>query len=842
MKNFNFKKILPHLIAIAIFLIVAVIYCKPALQGKVVQQSDIQGWRGMAQQSFEFKDKYGHFPLWTNSMFSGMPAYQIAMDPRTKISVGYLTSVLTLGLPIPISFFFLACICFYFLCLVAGANPWVSILGGLAYAYSTFDPVIISVGHNTQMLSIGYAPAVLAGLLLLFRKKYLLGFTITALFSFFLIAENHVQIVYYTLIIAIIMTIAFFIKSYREKQLVNGLKSAGFGLLAGIVGLACCAVSMMPTYEYAKESMRGGKSELTHDVQGNKTKGGLDKDYAFRYSLGFGETFTFIVPGLYGGSNGGDEYNTSSKFVQKFSELGMPEDQALQYENHYSYWGDQPTTSGPVYFGAIICLLFIFGIVYIKSWYKWWLIAASIFGLFLAYGANLKGFNYFLFDYLPFYSKFRAPTMALVIPQLCFSLMAVLTLTKFISPETDVDKTKKKLKTTAIITGIILALLAVFYMTASFTGQNDKGLRENIKQSMMHVPPGQQAPPQLEQQADQMSHEIISALQSDRKSLMGSDLLRSFILIAIAVFLMAFYLKKKLSAQILVGALIVLSAYDLLGIAMRYLNSDKFVEPEDFESVFIPSPAVAQILKDPNHANFRVFNTTVDAFNDATTAYNLNTIGGYHPAKLDLYNDIITRQLSKGNMEVLNMLNTKYFIVPDPQSGKPVAQLNPNAFGNCWLVKGIKFVENADQEMAALDNTNLKDTAVVENKFKSQITQEPKYDSVATIQLVQNLNDLIDYKFTAPTPQFAVFSEVYYPKGWNVFIDGTKADYVKTDYVLRGMYIPAGNHTIEFRFQPKSFTTGRLISIIANILVALLLIATIVYYATRKKKPDAHLL
>jgi hypothetical protein len=487
-------------------------------------------------------------------------------------------------------------------------------------------------------------------------------------------------------------------------------------------------------------------------------------------------------------------------------------------------------------------LLFIFGIVYIKSWYKWWLIAASIFGLFLAYGANLKGFNYFLFDYLPFYSKFRAPTMALVIPQLCFSLMAVLTLTKFISPETDVDKTKKKLKTTAIITGIILALLAVFYMTASFTGQNDKGLRENIKQSMMHVPPGQQAPPQLEQQADQMSHEIISALQSDRKSLMGSDLLRSFILIAVAVFLMAFYLKKKVSATIVVAALIVLSAYDLLGVALRYLNTEKFVEPEDFESVFIPSPAVAQILKDPNHANFRVFNTTVDTFNDATTAYNLNTIGGYHPAKLDLYNDIITRQLSKGNMEVLNMLNTKYFIVPDPQSGKPVAQLNPNAFGNCWLVKGIKFVENADQEMAALDNTNLKDTAVVENKFKSQITQEPKYDSVATIQLVQNLNDLIDYKFTAPTPQFAVFSEVYYPKGWNVFIDGTKADYVKTDYVLRGMYIPAGNHTIEFRFQPKSFTTGRLISIIANILVALLLIATIVYYATRKKKPDAHLL
>jgi hypothetical protein len=842
MKNFNFKKILPHLIAVAIFFIVAVIYCKPALQGKVVAQSDIQGWRGMAQQSFEFKDKYGHFPLWTNSMFSGMPAYQIAMDPRTKISVGYLTSVLTLGLPIPISFFFLACICFYFLCIVAGANPWVSILGGLAYAYSTFDPIIISVGHNTQMFSIGYAPAVLAGLLLLFQRKYLIGFTITALFSFFLIEQNHVQIVYYTLIIAIIMTIAFFIKSYREKQIGTAVKSAAFGLLAGIIGLACCAVSMMPTYEYAKESMRGGKSELTSDIQGNKTKGGLDKDYAFKYSLGFGETFTFIVPGLYGGSNGGDEYNTSSKFVEKFSQLGIPEDQAVQYEDHYSYWGNQQPTSGPVYLGAIICLLFIFGIVYLKSWYKWWLIAATILGVLLAWGSNFQTFNYFLFDYLPFYSKFRAPTMALVIPQLCFPLMAVLVLTKLISKDIDVEEAWKKLKTASIITGIIFVFLIAFYLTASFSGPNDKAFRESIQQNMMHVPAGQQAPPQLQQQADQMSREIISALQSDRKSLMGSDLLRSFILIAIAVFLMTMYLKKKVSAQILVGALIILSAYDLLGIALRYLNSEKFVEPEDFESVFIPSPAVAQILKDPDHANFRVFNTTVDAFNDATTAYNLNTIGGYHPAKLDLYNDLITHQLSKGNMAVFDMLNTKYFIVQDPQTGKPVAQLNPNAFGNCWLVKGIKFVGNADQEMAALDNTNLKDTAVVENKFKSQIAQEPKYDSVAYIKLVENKNDLIDYKFSAPTPQFAVFSEVYYPKGWNVFIDGTKVDYVKTDYVLRGMYIPAGNHNIEFRFEPKSFFTGRLISIISNILVALLIIATIIYYATRKKKPDAHLL
>jgi hypothetical protein len=657
-----------------------------------------------------------------------------------------------------------------------------------------------------------------------------------------MIAHNHVQIVYYTLIIAFIMTVAFLVRSYQEKQLLDAVKASALGLLAGIVGLACCAVSMLPTYQYAKESMRGGKSQLTQDVQGNKTKGGLDKDYAFRYSLGLNETFTFIVPGLYGGSNGGNEYNTDSKFVALFSQLGVGEDQALQMENHYSYWGEQPVTSGPVYLGAIVCLLFIFGVVYLKSWYKWWLLIASALGILLAWGTNFQSFNYFLFDYLPFYSKFRAPTMALVIPQLCFPLMGVLALSKFISADVDVSEAWKKLKTTTIITGIILAILAIFYMTASFSGPKDKAIRENYKQSMMKVPPGQQAPPQLEQQAEQTSRSIINALQSDRKSLTGRDLVRSIILIGLAVLLMGLYLKKKVSSKILVGALIILTAYDLLGVALRYLNSNNYVEPEDFQSAFVPSPAIAQILKDPDHANFRVFDETVDPFNDATAAYHLNLVGGYNPAKLGLYNDIITNQLSKGNMRVFNMLNTKYFIVNDPQTGKPVAQLNPGAFGNCWLVKGIKYVDNADQEMAALDNTDLRDTAVVENKYKSLITTAPQYDSVAYIKLVENRNDTIDYRFSSAFPAFAVFSEVYYAEGWDVYIDGVKSNYVKTDYILRGMSIPAGNHEIQFRFEPKTFTTGRTISIIANILVALLIIGTIVFYLRKKKEPDPHLL
>ena len=842
MKNFNFKKLMPHLVAVVIFLIVAVVYCKPALDGQVVAQHDIQGWRGMAQQSFEFKEKYGHYPLWTNSMFSGMPAFQIAMS-GSIIHLHYAYDLLTLWMPKPISFFFLACLGFYFLCIIARANPWVGIMGAIAYAYSTFDPIIVAVGHDTQMISLGYAPFVIGGILLLFQRKYWAGFAITSLFSALLIMQNHVQIVYYTLIIAAIMAVVYFIKCYKEKQITPMLKGAGLAALAGIIGLACSAVTMMPTYEYSKESMRGGRSELTLGDKNVKTKGGLDKDYAFRYSFGFAETFTFIVPGLYGGSNGGNEYTTDSKFVKEFSQLGVPEEQAVQYENSYSYWGDQPTTSGPVYLGAIVCLLFIFGMVYLKSWHKWWLLIASIVGLLLAYGANLKGLNFFLFDYLPFYNKFRAPTMALVIPQFCFPLVGVLAVSKIVQEEFDPVEMAKKLKLTAIISGAIILVLAGFYFTADFTGKMDAGFKDTIQQNILsQVPAGQQAPPQLAQQAQTVSSGIVSALQNDRRSLMGGDLVRTTILMILGFLLLFLFTKKKVSSSILIGGLIVLTSFDLLGVANRYLNKNNYVDESQFESVFIPTEADRQILSDPDHGKFRVFNQTVDVFNDATTSYHHNSVGGYHPAKLDLYNDLITYQLSKGNMNVFNMLNTKYFITQNPQTGKPMAQLNPGALGNAWLVNSIKYVETADEEMLALDSTDVAHIAIVENKFKNQIKEAPVADSGAFIKMDENINDQITYTFHSTTPQVAIFSEIYYPHGWNAYMDGQKADYFKSDYLLRTMYIPAGDHKIVFKFEPASYTTGRMVSVIGTIIVLLIIIGAIIYYARRKRKPDAHVL
>ncbi len=842
MKNINVKKLLPHLIAIVVFVIVSIVYCKPALEGKVLNQHDTQGWKGTAQQSFEVKEKTGKFPLWTNSMFGGMPAYQIAGEPNTNIAkpLNFFTEILSLGLPQPSVFFFLACLCFYLLCIVAGANVWVSILGALSYAYATYNPVIIVAGHNTKMLAMAYAPAVLAGLLLIFQKKYITGFALTALFSYIFISQNHLQIVYYTLIIAACLVIAFIIKSIKEGETIHALKAATLSLLAGVIGLAACAVTILPTYEYAKETMRGGVSQLTlnKDDKTNKTKGGLDKDYAFRWSMGKMETFTFIVPGLYGGSNGGNEHNASAKMVEKLAELGVPEENALGMTNGYSYWGSMSslseTTSGPSYLGAVICFLFIFGIIYLKSWHKWWIIAASLIGIVLAWGSNFQAFNYFMLDYLPFYSKFRAPSMAMVIPQLCIPLLAVMAVSKLTQEENDWEYAWKKLRLTVLVTGSLIVLLGAFYFTADFTGKGDTQIKDNFKQSILQqVPAGQQPPAEMISQANETSKQLMSALRQDRKSQMAGDLIRSIIFILLSVFLLGLFVKKKINAMILSISLIALSLFDLIGVDKRYLDFDKFREPEEVSDIFTPSPADVQILQDPDHANFRVFNQSPNFTNESLTSYHHNSVGGYSPAKLGLYQDLIEHQLGKGNMQVFNMLNTKYFLMQD-QSGKQSAQLNPGAFGTCWLVKGIKYVNSPNEEMLALDNTNLRDTAVVSVSFKKSIKQEPQFDSTAILQLKQRQNDALTYSIKSASPQFAVFSEVYYSAGWNAYLDGNKTDYVKTNYVLRGMYLPAGSHTIDFKFEPVSFQTGRTITIWSTVLIYLAIVLSIVFFIRKK--------
>jgi hypothetical protein len=833
-----FSKLLPHIIAVVIFLLVAVLYCKPVLEGRVLSQHDIVGWKGMAQQSIEFKEKYGHYPLWTNSMFGGMPGYTIAMEPSSKLQTIYLYGILNLFLPKPADFFFLACICFYFLCLVLRIKPWIGILAALAFAYSTYDPIIIGVGHDTKMRAIALAPAVIASLLLILQKRYLWGAALLTLFFGFQVATQHLQIIYYTGIIIGFLIIAYLIYNWT-KESVKSISIAGAIALASVVvGFFSYSVLMIPVNEYAKETMRGGRSELTDTTNAaNKSKGGLDKDYAFNWSYGTAETFTFIVPGIYGGSNGGREFSGTTAFTDKISDIGVPEENAIQMENGYSYWGDQPNTSGPVYLGAVICFLFILGMVYLRSYHKWWIIAATVFGVLLAWGKHFSAFNYFLFDYLPLYNKFRAPSMALFIPQLTFPLTAALVLNQITGEDVAKEKLWNKFKLAVYITAGLVALLFILYTSFSYKGESDKLIAENFTQQLLHSR-GEQVTPQMQDQVQSLSQTLIRALQTDRKSHFGSDLFRSFAFIVLAVLLVGAYLKNMIKKPIvMIIGLLLISTIDLLVVDRRYLNDENFVEPDQYESAFVATEADKQIMADPDKP-FRVFDETdpQGPFQGSRASYFHNSVGGYHPAKLGLYQDIIEHQLSRGNMEVFNMLNTRYFIAQDPRTGTSIAQRNPGAFGAVWLVKAIQFVPTADAEMNTLNTLHLKDTAVAQQKFQSQVKEKPQFDSTATIKVAEYSNDKITYTFSANTNQFAVFSEVYYPHGWNAYIDGKKSDYIKVDYVLRGMSVPAGKHSIEFRFEPQSYKTANTLMLISTVIAYLLLIAAIVLEFLKRRK------
>lgn len=820
------QRLTPHAIAIGIFFVISCLYCLPAFKGLVVVQADLIGWKGMAQQSLEFKEKYGYYPLWTKSLFSGMPAFQIAVGPAFNITLAYLHHLFTLFLPEPAGYFFLGCIGFYILSMVLGLKNWVAIFGAIGYAFSTYNAILVEVGHTTKLTSMCYAPAVLAGLILLTQRKYVIGFITTLVFSTLLAFQNHVQIVYYTLIIAVCLGIAHAIPAIRQKQYRHLGIAFGLALIAGLMGIASFALILLPTADYANETMRGGRSELTHVVNseksaGNKSKGGLDKDYAFSWSYGIAETMTVILPRYNGGSSGPSELNQEGKAVEALQEAQLPS----EYVNYFfgslsAYWGPQPQgTSGPVYFGVFVCLLFIAGLFVVRSWHLNWLVAATAVGIILAWGNHFKAINYFLFDYLPFYNKFRAPSMAMVIPQLTFCVLGSLALQSILYTEWDKKELMKRLKYALITTGVVAAILVLTYVSSDFKNDNDARSREMISSSLTQaMSQGKQPTPEILQRTNQMSSAIIGGLVQDRRSIYSGDLLRTLLFLAIGIVLVWLAVNRKVKAQYIAIAFAAFNVIDLLPVDSRYLNKDKYLEPENIETALAPNSADLQIKQDTSY--FRVFDQTAPEgpSNSSRAAYHHNDVGGYHPAKLALYDDIFKNQLSKGNMRVYSMLNTKYFIVNNPATNQPVAQLNPEALGPAWLVKTIKYVDNADQEMKALDDFNPKDTVIIDKREQSKVTFPPQFDSTASIRFLQNLNDKITYDFNAASNQFAVFSEVYYPRGWKAFIDGKETPIVKVNYVLRGLPVPSGKHSIEFRFEPASYTRGLVISRTAGIL------------------------
>ncbi|HNP24063.1 MAG TPA: YfhO family protein [Panacibacter sp.] len=821
--TFNRKKIIPHVIAVAIFVVVSVIYCKPALEGKVLQQSDVIHWKGMAESSFKYKETHGHFPLWVNSMFGGMPGYQIAMDSSNPISIAYLNPLFNLFLPGPFSYFFLLCISFYFLTQVLGADYRLGILGSLGYAYASFTSIIVAVGHVTEVQTMGYVPAMLAAMILVFQKRYWAGAALSAIFASLLIAQYHYQITYYFVLIAVAMFIAYLVSWIKAKDYKHIFITSGVLALSAVIAVCVNMVTLATTYDFSKATMRGGSNTIDTTTNQVKQSEGLPIDYAFGWSYGQAETFSLLIPNVYGGSSDKAELGADSHLAKEAISKGVPDDQAAQFASQFpAYWGSQPFTSGPVYLGAAMCFLFIFGLVYLNNKHKWWIAIICLLAILMAWGKNFLGFNTFLFNYLPLYNKFRVPTMTLFVPQLLFPLLGVMALQQFIFDEKDKTYAAQKLKLAGYIMLGVFAIAGMLYISLDYKGENDAQITNAFNR--------------MTQGNTEAANSFYNALKQDRQSLFGDDLIRSLFFAAAAFLTLWLLVKNKLKPAYAMIALLLVSSIDVMAEGRRYLNSDTFIEPESMdESYFAPSAADAQILRDTGY--YRVFNLTTDYFNDALTSYHHNSVGGYSPAKLSIVEDLLNYQLRKQplNVQVLNMLNTKYVIVPD-EKNQPVAQQNPGALGPVWFAKTLVYKKGPGEIMKAMNEFNPADSAFVEDAAKAKIPFSPVEDSTASIKLIKNDNDIITYQSSSKTNQFAVFSEIYYDRGWKAYIDDKEVPIVQTNYVLRGLAVPAGNHAIRFEFKPESYYQSSKYAFAGSLLGWLLVIGALFQFY-KKKKP-----
>ncbi len=832
MKNIDFKKVLPHLLAVGVMYLVAIIFCLPTFQGMAVPQSDMMQAAGAIQQSNEFLAANGHYPLWTNSMFAGMPTFTLMFGTTHGIDLGILRTISTGFLPEPASMFFAATLCFYILTQSAKIKPWIGILGALCYAYATYNVIIVEVGHITKMYALAYFPLALAGMVLLFNKRYITGLLTSTIGSYLLLMANHSQMTYYFLIIVICFAIVLLTKVILNKDFGHLAKVAIVGIVAAVLGVMCFSGIFLITKEYANETMRGGRSELTLDAKtpeekANKSKGGFDKDYAFAWSSGKLETFTAILPNFMGSHSAAEPLGTSSKVAEAAADAGLPEQVAASMS---AYWGAQPFTSGPSYFGGIICLLFVASFFFVDKRYIIWLGAATLIAIILSWGKNFASFNYYIFDHLPYYNKFRAPASVMVIPQLTIVFLATLCIHQIGYSNLANDIFAKQVKKAGIAVASVLALLLCFYLFLDFTPDNSKEFKEQLTTGLTNMyAQGKQPTAEMVRKAEADVTTLNIALIKDRAKIYMNDFLRLLLLTILAAAVVYYGMLKNMLKPMVGTLLIALLAFvDVFNVGYRYLNKEKFVPKEDIEGqVSTASNADLIIKKDTSF--FRVFDQTASSpFESAKASHFHNSVGGYSPAKLGLYQDLVKFQLSKGNMAAYNMLNVKYIITQNPQNGTPMVQPNTQACGNAWFVKELKYVKSADEEMLALDSLDVNNVAVLQNTEKALVKYPPSTDTSAKIRLVKNMNDDIEYKSSSIKDGFAVFSEIYYTPGWTAQIDGKDAPIVKVNYLLRGLSIPAGTHKITFKFMPKTYELGNTVSKYGGIITILVILACLV--------------
>ena len=801
------KKILPYIIATAIFIIASLMYFYPVLKGQKIAQSDITQFRGMVKEINDFRADKNAEPYWTGASFSGMPAYQIsAYYPNDFVR----TIDRTLRfLPRPADYTFLYFISFFVLMLALKVKWRLAILGALSFGFSTYLIIIFIPGHNAKAHAIGYMPLVLAGFLWVFQKKYVLGFLVTGLAMALEIYTNHIQMTYYLGFCLLILCIVEFINAIKEKAFLVFIKQAAVIIAAVVLGIGANSSRLMAMKEYADFSTRG-KSELTINPDGSAKEAtiGLDKGYITQYSYAKLETFNLFIPRFMGGGTV-EQLDKNSNFYQLIEKKAGKKVADDYSEQVLTYWGDQPIVEAPAYIGAVICFLFFLGMFLVKGRLKQWLVAATVFSILLSWGRNFEGLTNFFIDYIPLYNKFRAVSSIQVIAELCVPILGILALKEFFSAHYSEKNKRKSLKKAAFAFGGCIVL--GFLLAHSFS--TFQGLRDNNYQDL----PG-----------------LIDAVIADRKAMLLFDTVRSLVLVLLSASILWLCLKNKLKQKFAILAFAFLVLFDLISVNKNYVNESDFKPSRKVEKPFTASNADKLILKDKTH--FRVANFAGDPMQDGSTSYFHQSIGGYHAAKMGRYQELFDYQIAKNNRDVLNMLNTKYFIIAD-KNGEKQAQQNPDANGNVWFVENVKVVNSANDEMQTLDSLNTKTTAVLDkSKYSEKGSFNFEKDATATIKLLKYDVIQLTYQSKTKKEQFAVFSEIYYQDGWNAYIDGKLTNHFRVNYVLRGMKVPTGEHTIEFIFEPKVIQEGGMISLFSYIILMLVSVGWFLYDEKKKKK------
>lgn len=815
------KKIMPEVLVIVLFAAISFAYFfVPVSQGKILYRHDSSAGKGMGHEMTEYRERTGEQTRWTNSVFGGMPTYQMAPSYGSTDGLKSIVSMYHIWLPDYVWYIFAYLLGFYIMLRAFDFRRSLAVLGSVIWAFSSYFLIIIAAGHLWKVFALAYLPPMIGGIVLAYRGKYLWGLIVTALFTAFEISANHVQMTYYYMFIIFFLVLGFLVDAIRQKRISHFLKASGVCLAAAIIGVAMNISNLYHTWEYQKESMRG-KSELVKKNSANQTDSGLERDYITAWSYGIGETWTLLIPNAKGGAS---VPMIQNKIVQ---EKGDPMYEFV-YQQLGQYWGEQPGTSGPVYVGAFVMMLFILSLFIVKGTVKWSLLAATILSVLLSWGHNFMPFTDFFIDYMPMYSKFRTVASILVIAEFTIPLLAMLALKRIVD---EPELLTRKIKYVYISFALTAGIAAVFALGG---GAFFDFISSSERQALSQFP------------ADQLNP-LLDNLTSLREQIFAADCWRTFFIIVIGTLLLLFYKAGKLKAEYMVGCVCVLCLIDMWQVDKRYLNDSMFVPKSERDAPIEMTETDRQILEDKS-LDYRVLNFSSNTFNENETSYFHKSIGGYHAAKLRRYQEVIEAHISSemnaamkaiveaaGDMSavdgnklfpVINMLNTKYFIMP-LQGGANAPLPNPYAYGNAWFVDKVSYVNNANEELSALGTTDLRHTAVADKAFSDVLGQSKANDSTATVRLEKYEPNQLEYSVSSKNGGVVVFSEIYYP-GWNATVDGVEVPVGRANYILRAISVKPGSHKVVLDFHPKSVSVTETIAYIATAILILMFVAIVI--------------